>query len=54
MQYRRPLIASGILLLVGAAGCALITQPLVHSIPSEPAKVAAGHARQTAALKIRT
>lgn len=54
MQYRRPLIAIGILLFVGAAGCALITQPLVRSIPSEPAKVAAGFAKQTAALRTRT
>lgn len=52
MQYRRPLIASGILLLVGAAGCALITQPLVRSIPSEPANVDAAtlerHVRELA------
>lgn len=52
MRYRRPLIAIGILLLAGATGCALITQPLVRPIASEPVIVDAAalerHVRELA------
>jgi hypothetical protein len=52
MRYRRPLIAIGLLILFGIAGCALVTQPLVRPIRSEPANVDAAtlerHVRELA------
>jgi hypothetical protein len=46
MRLKRPLIALAIAALLGATGCALVTQPLVRSIPSEPARVDAAALEQ--------
>lgn len=52
MRLKRPLIAIGLVALLGITGCALVTQPLVRAIPSEPARVDAAalerHVRQLA------
>jgi hypothetical protein len=52
MRFKRPLIAIGFVTLLGIAGCALITQPLVRPIASDPVKVDAAvlekHVRELA------